>query len=221
MWSTTAQDRLGRAAPGRGRAAPGRAGPPLRRGGPGRRCRAALGLGTEFTAGIVDQVEVDLLEAALRALPDADGLLRARVLARLAKALLFSPAAGRRLALSGQAAAMARRLGDPATLAAVLYDRHLAIWGSPEAEVAGERLAIATEVVRLAEAIGDREMALRGRGLRRSDLLEQGDIAGFEADLAASEETARQVRQLHYRWQLPLARPRPPCWPAASARPRR
>src|SRR6266704_3445763 len=199
MWSTTAQDRLGRAAPGRGRAAPGRAGPPLRRGGPGRRCRAALGLGTEFTAGIVDQVEVDLLEAALRALP----------------------AAGRRLALSGQAAAMARRLGDPATLAAVQYDRHLAIWGSPEAEVAGERLAIATEVVRLAEAIGDREMALRGRGLRRSDLLEQGDIAGFEADLAASEETARQVRQLHYRWQLPLARPRPPCWPAASARPRR
>ena len=52
--------------------------------------------------------------------------------------------------------------GRPATLAAVLFGRHLAVWGSERAEVAGERLAIATEVVGLAEQIGDRAMALRG-----------------------------------------------------------
>jgi DNA-binding CsgD family transcriptional regulator len=80
------------------------------------------------------------------------------------------------------------------------------IWGSEKAEVAGERLAVASEVVDLAERTGDRAMALRGRGLRRTDLLELGDLAGFDADLAAAEQTAQQLRQLHYRWQLPLAR---------------
>ena len=49
---------------------------------------------------------------------------------------------------------------------------------------------MATEVVDLAEGIGDWAMALRGRGLRRSDLLEVGDLAGFDADLAAAEQTA-------------------------------
>jgi len=37
----------------------------------------------------------------------------------------------------------------------VLYDRHLAIWGPDRPEVASERLAAATEVVGLAERIGD------------------------------------------------------------------
>src|SRR6266536_1711889 len=142
-------------------------------GSPDALARAGLGLGLEFTAGIVDQVEVGLLEEALVALGGSDSPLRARVLARLA---------------------------------AVLFDRHLAIWGVERVEVAGERLVVATEVVGLAERIGDRAMALRGRGLRRTDLLELGDLAGFDADLAAAEQTAQELRQLHYRWQLPLAR---------------
>jgi DNA-binding NarL/FixJ family response regulator len=175
-------------------------------GAPETLARASLGLGLEFTYGIVDPVEVELLEEALAVLDEADSLLRARVLARLAWALRFTPQAERRLALSEKAVQMARRLGDPATLAAVLYDRHLAIWGPEQAEVAGERLAAATELVGLAERLGDRAMALRGRGLRRADLLELGDLAGFDADLAAAERTAAELRQLHYRWQLPLAR---------------
>ena len=48
-------------------------------------------------------------------------------------------------------------------------------------------------------------MALRGRGLRRIDLLELGDLAGYDADLAAAERAAEELRQLRYRWQLPLA----------------
>jgi DNA-binding NarL/FixJ family response regulator len=174
-------------------------------GAPEALAQAGLGLGLEFTYGIVDPVEVGLLEEALAVLDEADSLLRARVLARLATALLFAPQAERRLALSEDAVQMARRLGDPTTLAAVLYDRHLAIWGPERAEVAGERLAAATELVDLAERIGDQAMALRGRVLRRADLLELGDLAGFNADLAAAERTAAELRQLHYRWQLPLA----------------
>jgi DNA-binding NarL/FixJ family response regulator len=135
----------------------------------------------------------------------ADSPLRARVLAGLARALVSTPQVERRLALSEDAVRMARRVGDPATLAAALFGRHLAIWGSERAEVTGERLAIATEAVGLAEQIGDRAMALRGRGLRRIDLLELGDVDGYDADLAAAERAAEELRQLRYRWQLPLA----------------
>ena len=168
--------------------------------------RAALGLGLVVTGGTVDPVELGLLEEALVALGPTDSRLRAQVLARLARALLSTPQMDRRLQLSQEAVALARRLGDPATLAAVLYDRHLAIWGADRAESARERLTMATEVVRLAERTGDRAMALRGRGLRRTDLLELGDVAGFDADLAAAERTAQELGQLHYHWQLPLAR---------------
>jgi DNA-binding CsgD family transcriptional regulator len=175
-------------------------------GAPEVLARAGLGLGLEFTIGIVDPVEIGLLEEALAALGEAESPLRARVLARLARALLFTPQIERRLALSEEAVGLARRLGDPATLAAVLYDRHQAIWGAEGAEVAGERLAMATEVVGLAERLGDHAMALRGRALRRADLLELGDLAGFDTELAAAERTTLELRQLRYRWQLPLTR---------------
>ena len=156
--------------------------------------------------GIVDPDEVRLLEEGLAALGGADSPLRARVLARLARALVYTPQAERRLALSEEAVVLARRLGDQATLAAVLFDRHMAIWGAKGAESAAERLVMATDVVGLAERLGDRAMAVRGRGLRRVDLLELGDLPGFDADLAAAERTAGELRQLHHHWQLPLAR---------------
>jgi eukaryotic-like serine/threonine-protein kinase len=174
-------------------------------GSPGALARAGLGLGLEFTSMIVDPVQVGMLEDALATLGEADSPLRARVLAGLARTLVSTPQVERRLALSEDAVRMARRLGDPATLAAVLFGRHLAIRGSEGAEVAGERLAIATEAVGLAEQIGDRALALRGRGLRRIDLLELGDLAGYDADLAAAERAAGELRQLRYRWPLPLA----------------
>ena len=174
-------------------------------GSPEALAQAGLGLGLEITSGIVDPVQVGLLEEALATLGEDDSPLRARVLAGLARALVSSPQGERRLALSEDAVRMARRLDDPATLAAVLFGRHLAIWGSERAEVAGERLALATEAVGLAEQIGDRAMVLRGRGLRRIDLLELGDLAGYDADLAAAEQAAEELRQLRYRWQLPFA----------------
>ena len=95
-------------------------------GSPEALARAGLGLGSEFTSGVVDPVQVGLLEEALTALGKADSPLRARVLAGLARALVSTPQVERRLALSEDAVQMARRLGDPATLAAVLFGRHLA-----------------------------------------------------------------------------------------------
>ncbi|MGH8896625.1 MAG: ATP-binding protein [Egibacteraceae bacterium] len=165
--------------------------------------RAALGLGVEFTSGIIDDLEVHLLEEALEALGDIDSALRARVLARLAKALLFTPLLERRRMLSEQAVAMARRIGDPVTLAAVLYEWHVAIWGSAKP---AERLDIATEVVRLAERSGDRALALQGRALRMGNLLELGDMPALDAEIETYDRMTAALRQLHYRWHVPLLR---------------
>ena len=165
--------------------------------------RAALGLGVEFTVGVVDDVEIRLLEEALTALADADSQLRARVLARLAKALLWTRKEDRRAALSEQAVQVARRVGDPGTLAAVLHDRHMAIWGFANAE---ERLAITGEEIGLAERCGDRDLAVRARASRIANLLELGDVAALETEIARHDHETHRLRQLQYRWHIPLLR---------------
>jgi tetratricopeptide (TPR) repeat protein len=166
-----------------------------------RLARAAFGLGVEFTAGTVDDLEIRLLEEALGLLGETDSVLRARVLGRLAKGLQTSPRRDRRVRLSEDAVAMARRIGDPTTLAAVLYDRHLATWGPGNLK---ERLAMSTEVVQLAEASGDRVMALRGRGFLMANLLEVGDMVALRRELETYDRTAQELRQLHFLWHLPL-----------------
>jgi class 3 adenylate cyclase/tetratricopeptide (TPR) repeat protein len=165
--------------------------------------RAALGLGVEFTVGVVDDMEVRLLEEALTALGDVDSQLRARVLARLAKALLWTRQEDHRAALSEQAVQVARRVGDPGSLAAVLHDRHMAIWGFANAE---ERLAITGEEIGLAERCGDRDLAVRARASRIANLLELGDMQTLETEIARHDHETHQLRQLQYRWHIPLLR---------------
>ena len=78
--------------------------------------RAALGLGLDYTVGVVDELGIRLLEEALDGLGESDSVLRARVLARLARALMFTSLVDRRTELAEEAVAMARRLGDVPTL---------------------------------------------------------------------------------------------------------
>jgi len=163
--------------------------------------RAAFGLGVEFTAGTVDELEVRLLEEALAVLGETDSILRARVLGRLAKALQSSPDPDRRAGLSETAVAMARRIGDPVALAAVLYDRHMATWAPGNLL---ERRAISGEVVQLAGSSGDSLMALRGRGFLMANLLELGDMAALRRELDTYRRTAQELRQPHFLWHVPL-----------------
>jgi tetratricopeptide (TPR) repeat protein len=165
--------------------------------------RAAFGLGVEFTAGDVDELEIRLLEEALTLLGADDSMLRARVLGRLAKGLQTAPQRGRCFQLSEEAVAMARRLGDPTTLAAVLYDRHLATWRPGNLE---ERLALSSEVVQLAEASGDSVMVLRGRGVLMANLLELGDMAALRRQLILYDRAAKALGQPRFQWHVPLFR---------------
>jgi tetratricopeptide (TPR) repeat protein len=163
--------------------------------------RAALGLGTEFAAGGTDDLEVSLLEEALRGA--ADPALRALLLARLARALLFSPLYGRRAELAEEATRIARRLDDPAILASVLYDRHQALSGLDPPE---ERLRMTDEIVELSERAGDLTLALEARALRIGDLFELGRTDRVQTELDVYARLLHERNMVAFQWHVPLQR---------------
>jgi DNA-binding SARP family transcriptional activator/tetratricopeptide (TPR) repeat protein len=146
---------------------------------------------------------VALLRDALAGLPPSDNPLRVRLLARLAGALRDEPSVEARAALSAEAVAMARRLDDPATLAYALDGRCAAILAPDNPE---ERLAIANEIVRLADAVDDRERAVQGRHYRLIALMELGDLERVDAELAAMTVLADELRQPAQLWYVAATR---------------
>jgi DNA-binding SARP family transcriptional activator len=159
---------------------------------------ATVGLGGEWLRlGRVDEVLLELGEDALGRLGDRDPRLRVQLQARVAAELYGLPGQEqRREALSAEAVDEARRLGDPATLAAALNARHIAIWVANPAE----RLALATELLAAAEQAGDRELEMFGHAWRFADLCELGDIVAAERELDACERGAQALRQPYHRW---------------------
>jgi tetratricopeptide (TPR) repeat protein len=135
----------------------------------------------------VDVTLVRLLEGALAR--TRDDATRARLLARLADALLGDPSAGRRRReLADEALELARRTGDPSTLAEVLDARLSALWDPQGAE---DRLAAGSEIVDLARAVGDDARERHGLFWRFVALMELGRVAEAESALAAFEREAR------------------------------
>ena len=177
-----------------------------RRGDAEQLARAALGLGSGlggFEVKLLDPLQVELLEEALRALDPRPSSLRAWVLARLSVALSFLDAEARRLSLSEEAVAMARDVGDQLALGYALAGHCDAIPGPEHCEA---RLAEATEVVRLARAGGDRPLELLGRRLRVVALLEMGEVGDVDVEVERFAQAADQIRQPLYRWYVPLWR---------------
>jgi DNA-binding SARP family transcriptional activator/class 3 adenylate cyclase len=133
--------------------------------------------------GLVNHRTIDLLERALAATGAADGEIRARLMVSLAQELFMVPGTRqRREQLSSDALAIARRLGDPATLASVLCSRTLATWTPDNVD---ERLAQSAEVLKLAAELGDPLWAVSGHAHRMATLFERGDIPGSNDHLAA------------------------------------
>ena len=109
------------------------------------------------TIGQPDQRSIELLEAALTRLGEADGPQRARLLVSLAKELVYQPATDeRRGELAGEAVAMARRISDPASIAVTLIEAILARFS---AETASERVESAREAHVLAASLNDDQLA--------------------------------------------------------------
>ena len=162
--------------------------------------RAALGmgLGTEWIVpGVVDEALVGLLENALHALGEGDGGLRAALLARLAAELHYAGSRERSLSLSRDALQMAWRVGDRKILAYALNWTHFALWGP---ENLHGRLGIATEAIRLAEDIDDKELAFKAHTWRVIDILEVGDVPKVDAEIDAVTRLAELLKQPAYLW---------------------
>ena len=101
--------------------------------------------------------------------------LRARTLASLARELhhTWDPAVDERArAVAADAAALARQLDDPATLAFCLLALHDTTWSVGSA---AERLPIVAEMLDLARLADDRELLAQAQLLKATALLELGD----------------------------------------------
>jgi tetratricopeptide (TPR) repeat protein len=162
--------------------------------------RAALAHATKNPwgeEGATDTALVELLEQTLAAYGPHDSDPRARLLARLALALRYERTPDRRIAASERALAMARRLGDPRTLACALGARHVAHWAPDNT---AERLAIASELIDLARRSADDEVAFWGRYWRMHDRIELGDGPGADADRIVAQQLSEQLREPTYTW---------------------
>ena len=166
--------------------------------------RAALGVaGPWSTLGREDPEVVAVLEEALGGLGEEDSPLRARLLARLSLELYYAGQPERRLALSEEAVAIARRIGDATTLATALDARHYVLW---RPENVDERLEVAAELRRIAADAGDMELELEGAGWTVVDLLELGDVAGADIQIDAASALAAVVQRPLYLWWTSLFR---------------
>jgi tetratricopeptide (TPR) repeat protein len=163
--------------------------------------RAALGYGGRFVWARAswDVHVVPLLEEAIARLGDQQSPLRARLLARLSGALRDEVVRDRREALSAEAVAMARGLGDRAALAYALDGRYSAIWGP---DTTDERMGIAEEMLEIAAAVGDAERTFQGRHYRLQVLLEHGDLVSARRDLEQNAPIAEALHQPAQRWYL-------------------
>jgi predicted ATPase len=174
---------------------------------PEQLARAALGYGGRISWEVSrdDETLAHLLELALAALGEDDSILRARLLARLAGGPLrdSSADAERRRSLGAQALAMARRIGEPSTLAHALAG-YLEIDLSPESTRA--RVELAQELIQVALAAGETERAVEGYNEHLEASIELGDLASAHADLEAMAQLAEALRQPSQQWLVAVHR---------------
>jgi hypothetical protein len=150
--------------------------------------QAALTFGLELVPGHIDARLIELLEAALRLAPEP--VLRIRVMARLAAAMLPAAQPARALALARDAITRARGLGDRRALAQVLVAARAAFTPAQPLE---ELQAIDREVVALAGELGDRLLAVQAHGRLALVAMAQGEPGEVALQLDLQHRLAEQL----------------------------
>src|SRR5918992_875433 len=126
--------------------------------------RAAVGYGGRFlwAHALADDRLVPLLEEGLSAVGEADSVLRAQLLSRLSAALRHEPSRECRVRMSDEAIQIARRIGDPVTLAYALAATECCALHAPD--TAHRRLGGGGENVSLLAGAGGRGGGFAGHG---------------------------------------------------------
>lgn len=142
----------------------------------------------------VDPMVVAALRRALDRLPDGDSPARCRVMLGLAGEIYYGATPQEREAISAEAVAMARRLGDPAlTLSACLHAA-IAVWRAGTAQL---RLDLTTEAVGLAERLGDGISLCSALTLRAVAAGELGDVTVLDGSLSRARAEADRLRHIY------------------------
>lgn len=166
--------------------------------------RAALVHGAEILTAVVDPVQIALLQRAGRGLGPSDSELLARVKARLGAALV-PPATNEQWAeaqaVTDEALAMARRLGDPETLLFVVrFACSARGYGVPTEA----RYALVSETVELATERDRPIVLLDLMGFQAAMQRERGDRRACDATIERWTKLARDYALPHYAWRPPL-----------------
>jgi class 3 adenylate cyclase len=162
--------------------------------------RAALAntLGHMWTGVLqVDNDRVDALEAAIVAVGEGDPPVRARLLATLGLELAWQPDHHYRFRLSEEALRIARSFDDPQPLANVLLARDYTIT-SPENPL--ERFGSTTELLSIADRVGDPVLASRALSLRFKAAMELTDVAEAERCVARNRALVADLGQPMLTW---------------------
>ncbi len=166
--------------------------------------RAALRFGHPLPGvPFADPTHLRLLEDALAALQGEDSLRRVLVASRFAVELLYSTTPERAIVLADDALGVAQRVGTPAALAAAQTARCILALNRARYQELGDLLS---EVERLAEESGDRELALFPKSLRMACDMARGDVNAADRDLVAFAQAAEELRQQWYLASMPLFR---------------
>jgi tetratricopeptide (TPR) repeat protein len=185
-----------------------------------RLVRAAL---TDYQRGYPasrDADRVDMLEAALAAVPDGDSTARIRLVTRLSYENIFADPP-RAVALGAEAYAMARRVGDPftvveATIRATPMTRRGSAWASATPDMSdavGDHYfglrhvgtdevdnAALDEATAMAEQLGDPALLFSALFIGIQSGISLGDLAEADRRLARVVSLAEEVGQPDLRW---------------------
>lgn len=167
--------------------------------------RAVLAAGSGvggYEVDVRDEQQVERLRDALLLLGDEDSRLRAAALSRIALVDTSLPTE-RRAALANDAAAMAGRLGDTAGEVSA-FAAGCDILSGPDHVV--DRLATTLRMVDLAQRQRDPVILLVARRPRLLALLEHGEIARVDDEIAAYARTSDHLRLPLYSWIVPVWR---------------
>jgi tetratricopeptide (TPR) repeat protein len=161
--------------------------------------RAALAnsRGMQSETGVVDEGRMETLASALRIVAAGDTAQRARLLAMQAAELMYSREWERRVRLSDEAVAIARRLDDADALSAVLNLRFVTLLAP---ETLSERQANTVEAVTVAERLSDPLIRFYAYHWRAYACIEAGDILAARSWADRERDIAERFRQPTTLW---------------------
>jgi class 3 adenylate cyclase len=164
---------------------------------------AALRFGGEHAPAVVrNEPRIRLVEEAIAAAKDSEPELVVRLHRRLAMEHAFGDTALSE-SYADRALEVARQAGQPRALAYALGAKHAALGGAARLT---ERLAIGSELLRVAREAGLPDLVGLAHSGRHFDLLEQGDAAGARAELEAYGALAREQRSPVALWLTTVLR---------------